>query len=153
MRPRCRRAKKGALEHARAGASHRDRPPGGGSGPVAGLRDAGLEAAEAVIRAGMLHAGAGLLGRLLASDPGYRGPRAACGNGHQAGFVAYRGKIIDTVLGPVTLARAWYHCAACGHGLAPRDADLGVAGAAPSPAPPALEHPSPPPPPLPQARP
>jgi len=81
----------------------------------------------------MLHAGAGLLGRLLASDPGYRGPRAACGNGHQAGFVAYRGKIIDTVLGPVTLARAWYHCPACGHGLAPRDAELGVAGASLSP--------------------
>jgi len=81
----------------------------------------------------MLHAGAGLLGRLLASDPGYRGPRAACGNGHQAGFVAYRGKIIDTVLGPVTLARAWYHCPACGHGLAPRDAEPGVAGASLSP--------------------
>ncbi|HEX9541975.1 MAG TPA: ISKra4 family transposase, partial [Streptosporangiaceae bacterium] len=86
-----------------------------------------------MIRAGMLHAGAGLLGRLLASDPGYRGPRAACGNGHQAGFVAYRGKIIDTVLGPVTLARAWYHCPACGHGLAPRDAEPGVAGASLSP--------------------
>ena len=86
-----------------------------------------------MIRAGMLHAGAGLLGRLLASDPGYRGPRAACGNGHQAGFVAYRGKIIDTVLGPVTLARAWYHCPDCGHGLAPRDAEPGVAGASLSP--------------------
>jgi hypothetical protein len=30
-------------------------------------------------------------------------------------------------LGPVALTRAWYHCAACGHGLAPRDAELGVA--------------------------
>jgi len=29
-----------------------------------------------------------------------------------------RGKVIDTVLGPVTLTRAWYHCAACGHGRA-----------------------------------
>ena len=35
---------------------------------------------------------------------------------------------MDTVLGPVTLRRAWYHCSACGHGLAPRDAELGVAG-------------------------
>jgi hypothetical protein len=37
------------------------------------------------------------------------------------------------VLGAVTLARAWYHCAACGHGLAPRDDDLGVVGQSMSP--------------------
>ena len=37
------------------------------------------------------------------------------------------------MLGPVTLTRAWYHCAACGHGFAPRDAGLGVAGASLSP--------------------
>jgi hypothetical protein len=74
-----------------------------------------------------------MLGRLLAADPGYRGPRVDCGRGHQAVFVSYRGKVIDTVLGPVTLTRAWYHCAACGHGLAPRDAELGAAGASMSP--------------------
>ena len=86
-----------------------------------------------MIRAGVLKLGGGMLGQLLAADPGYRGPRAGCGNGHQAGFVAYRHKVIDTVLGPVTLTRAWYHCAACGHGFAPRDAELGVAGASLSP--------------------
>jgi len=37
-----------------------------------------------VIRAGMLQAGCGMLGRLLAADPGYRGPRVPCGQGHQA---------------------------------------------------------------------
>jgi hypothetical protein len=37
------------------------------------------------------------------------------------------------VLGPVALTRAWYHCAECGHGLAPRDAELGVAGEGMSP--------------------
>src|SRR5271166_3361286 len=42
-------------------------------------------------------------------------------------------KVIDTVLGPVSLTRAWYHCAACKHGFAPRDAELGVAGASLSP--------------------
>jgi hypothetical protein len=92
-----------------------------------------LQAAEAVIRAGMLQAGAGILGELLAADPGYRGPRTGCGNGHEAGFVAYRDKVIDTVLGPVALRRAWYHCARCRHGLAPRDAELGVTGASMSP--------------------
>ena len=56
-----------------------------------------------------------------------------CGQGHEAEFVSYRDKVLDTVLGPVTLTRAWYHCAACGHGLAPRDAELGVAGRSMSP--------------------
>jgi len=86
-----------------------------------------------VIRAGMLTLGGVMLGQLLAADPGYRGPRAACGQGHEAEFVAYRDKVIDTVLGPVRLTRAWYHCAACRHGLAPRDAELGVAGGSLSP--------------------
>jgi hypothetical protein len=81
----------------------------------------------------MLAAGCGMLGQLLAADPGYRGPRVPCGRGHEAAFASYRDKVIDTVLGPVTLRRAWYHCAACGHGLAPRDAELGVAGASMSP--------------------
>jgi hypothetical protein len=75
----------------------------------------------------------GMLQRLLAADPGYRGPRVPCGRGHEAAFVSYRGKVIDTVLGPVALTRAWYHCAACGHGLAPRDAELGAAGTSMSP--------------------
>jgi hypothetical protein len=92
-----------------------------------------MKTAEAVIRAGMLRAGCGILEKLLAADPGYRGPLVPCGNGHEAGFVAYRDKDIDTVLGPVTLTRAWYHCAACRHGFAPRDAELGVAGASMSP--------------------
>jgi len=86
-----------------------------------------------VIRAGVLKLGGGMLGRLLAADPGHRGPRVPCGQGHEAEFVAYRDKVTDTVLGPVTISRAWYHCAACGHGLAPRDAELGVAGQSMSP--------------------
>jgi hypothetical protein len=81
----------------------------------------------------MLKAGCGILGQLLAADPGFRGTRVRCGNGHEAEFIAYRDKVIDTVLGPVTLTRAWYHCAACKHGFAPRDAELGVAGTSLSP--------------------
>jgi hypothetical protein len=34
----------------------------------------------------------------------------------------------DTALGPVTLRRAWYRCADCTHGFAPRDTELGVVG-------------------------
>jgi hypothetical protein len=91
---------------------------------------AGLEAAERAIRAAVLELGRAVLEPLLA---GYRGPQADCGHGHQAVFVSYRDKTIDTVPGPVTLRRAWYHCAECGHGLAPRDAGPGVAGGTMSP--------------------
>ena len=86
---------------------------------------AGLERAELAIRAAVLELGRAVLEPLLAADAGYRGPRAGCGAGHQAEFVSYRDKTIDTVLGPVTLRRAWYHCAACGHGFAPRDRRAG----------------------------
>ena len=93
----------------------------------------GIEAAERAIRAGLTRLGRGVLEDLLAADSGYRGPRAECGAGHQARFVSCRDKAAGTVLGPVTLRRAWYHCAACGHGLAPRDAELGAAGQTMSP--------------------
>ena len=94
---------------------------------------AGLEAAELAIRAAVTEVGRLVLEPLLAADTGYRGPRAGCGAGHQAEFISYREKTTDTVLGPVTLRRAWYHCAACGHGFAPKDAELGVAGETMSP--------------------
>jgi hypothetical protein len=81
----------------------------------------------------MLKLGCGVLGELLSADRGHRGPAVSCGNGHEAAFVSYRDKVIDTVLGPVTLNRAWYHCKTCKHGLAPRDAELGVAGTSLSP--------------------
>jgi hypothetical protein len=86
-----------------------------------------------VIRAGLLRLGASVLEDLLAADPGYAGPRADCGCGHQAELAGYRDKTVDTVVGPVTIRRAWYHCDQCHHGLAPRDAQLGMAGSAMSP--------------------
>jgi hypothetical protein len=86
-----------------------------------------------VIRAGLIRLGAGVLEDLLAADAGYAGPRADCGAGHQAQFTGYRDKTADTVLGPVRLRRAWYHCDQCGHGHAPRDQQLGVAGQGMSP--------------------
>ena len=93
----------------------------------------GIEAAELAIRAGLTRLGRGVLEDLLAADAGHRGPRVDCGAGHQAEFASYRDKTVDTVLGPVTVSRAWYHCQACGHGLAPRDGELGVAGETMSP--------------------
>ena len=93
----------------------------------------GLEAVELAIRTAMMRLGGRLLEDLLGLDPGHRGPRVDCGAGHQAEFASYRDKTIDTVLGPVDVRRAWYHCAACGHGLAPRDAGLGIEKASMSP--------------------
>jgi hypothetical protein len=88
---------------------------------------------ELALRAGLAQLGGGLLEGLLAADAGHRGPAVACGAGHQARFVSYRDKAVDTVLGAVSLHRAWYHCRTCRHGLAPRDAELGVTGQAMSP--------------------
>ena len=81
----------------------------------------------------MTRLGARLLEDLLALDAGYGGPAVDCGAGHQARFVSYRDKIIDTVLGPVTVRRAYYHCGQCPGGVVPRDAELGTAHASLSP--------------------
>jgi hypothetical protein len=80
-----------------------------------------------VPRAGLLRLGGSMLGRLLSAGRGYRGPRAPCGQGHEALLAGYRDKSFDTVLGLVTVTRAWYHCARCKDGPRPRDAELGIA--------------------------
>jgi hypothetical protein len=86
--------------------------------------------AEQVIRAALAGAGARLLEAVLAGgEDGYAGPQVKCGAGHQAGYAGRRPKTITTVLGPVRVARAWYHCGDCKHGFAPRDAQLGGAAA------------------------
>jgi hypothetical protein len=92
-----------------------------------------LAAVETAIRTAMTTLGAELLEGLLAADSGHRGPRIDCGAGHDAGFVGYRDKMIDTVLGPITLRRAYYHCPDCRHGLAPLDVALEVTGMSLSP--------------------
>lgn len=98
-----------------------------------GAGSEGLRGLEGAIRTAMTGLGCALLEGLLAADRGHRGTRIDCDHGHQADFVGYRGKHLDTVLGPVRLRRAWYHCGQCRAGAAPRDAELGVAGASLSP--------------------
>jgi hypothetical protein len=88
---------------------------------------------EELMRAALTSAGARLLEAVLAGEDGYAGPHAKCGSGHQAVYAGGRDKTVTTVLGPVTLRRAWYHCADCKRGQAPRDDQLGVAGASLSP--------------------
>ena len=88
---------------------------------------------ELTMRAALASAGAALLEAVLGGQDGYAGPRAECGCGAQAVYAGCREKTITTVLGPVRLKRAWYHCGQCGHGFAPRDQQLGISGGSLSP--------------------
>lgn len=95
---------------------------------VAGAAGAGLEAAEATVRDGVLAAGARLLeGALAARGPGKEGARRGCACGAAAAFEGYRPKGVQTLVGWVTIRRAYYACAGCGHGHCPLDAALGLA--------------------------
>jgi hypothetical protein len=105
------------------------------AGLAAGMLGSGaaLGVLEEAMRAALAAAGARLLEAVLEDDDGYAGPHAKCGYGHQAGYAGRRAKTITTVLGPVRLARAWYHCRECGRGFAPRDCQLAGAGTSLSP--------------------
>lgn len=78
----------------------------------------------------MHRAGAVLLERLLNSDRGgHAGQRIDCCHGHQAVFIDYRRKQVQTILGDVQLRRAYYHCADClerDGGVIPKDRELDV---------------------------
>ncbi len=75
----------------------------------------------------MHQVGGVLLERLLNADGGgYRGARIPCGAGHHATFVDSRRKTVRTVLGPVAIRRAYYHCAVCHAGVIPKDRDLDI---------------------------
>lgn len=50
-----------------------------------------------------------------------------CGRGHQAQFVGHRRKAVYTLLSPVGVRRAYYHCAACQAGMIPKDRTLNIA--------------------------
>ena len=102
-----------------------------GAGP---LDDIDFEALE---RAGR-DAALGILGRMVAhrlnADRSDTRGAVACGCGAQAVYVDRRAKTFTTALGDVTLERAWYHCAACGHGFSARDRALGLENTSLSPA-------------------
>jgi hypothetical protein len=87
---------------------------------------AALGVLEQAMRAALAAAGARMLEAVLSGADGYAGPHARCPDGHRAVYAGVRDKAISTVLGPVRLTRAWYHCAECRHGFAPRDRQLGL---------------------------
>ncbi len=52
-------------------------------------------------------------------------PTTRCACGEQAAYQRQRPAQVRTVLGPITIHRAYYHCLACRQGLAPLDRQLG----------------------------
>src|SRR6267154_2108106 len=93
-----------------------------------------LEALELAVRQQALQlAGAAVEQRLNADTSDERGSRT-CGCGQPARFAGRRTKQVHSVLGPLRLERAYYHCASCGHGYCPRDQHLGIENTSLSPA-------------------
>jgi hypothetical protein len=94
-----------------------------------------LEALETAIRHKALRIAGKAIEQWLNSD---RSDQAAgqviCRCGKQARFAGRRRKCFESVLGPIELERAYYHCADCGKGFYPRDGQLGIENTSISPA-------------------
>jgi len=65
---------------------------------------------------------AGVCGVLAAGDPA---PVQPCPCGQAARYVRHRAARVLTLLGPISVPRAYYHCPACRQGQAPLDRQLG----------------------------
>ena len=86
-----------------------------------------MEAWETAARSCALRLAARALEAHLNADRSdYTGARLDCSCGAQARYVDRRSKTIETVLGPLRLERAYYHCSACSQGFCPRDSSLGI---------------------------
>jgi hypothetical protein len=62
--------------------------------------------------------------RLNADTCDYAGPELPCACGEPAQYHGRHGKTFESVLGPLFLERAYYHCAQCQSGFCPRDRHL-----------------------------
>src|ERR1700737_3018204 len=99
------------------------------------VEDLDLEALELAVRQQALQlAGAAVEQRLNADTSDERGSRTRCACGQEARLVGRRSKQVQSVLGPLQLERAYYHCSSCGHGFCPRDGHLGIENTSLSPA-------------------
>jgi hypothetical protein len=99
------------------------------------VEDLDLEALELAVRQQVLRlAGAAIEQRLNADTTDERGSRTRCGCGQEARLVGRRSKQVHSVLGPLRLERAYYHCSWCGHGFCPRDEQLSIENTSLSPA-------------------
>jgi hypothetical protein len=79
--------------------------------------------------------GAGLLQRLIdRGRNGYQGSRIPCSCGASMRFVGHRTRSIHTLMGWITLQRAYYHCSACHRSEVPYDQASGLGSEQLSPA-------------------
>jgi hypothetical protein len=73
--------------------------------------------------------GRSMLEMFVNADGGdYRGRTIPCEKGHQYEFIEFRDKKLLTVLGPVTVTRAYYYDRECRSGYCPKDRVLDIEG-------------------------
>jgi len=94
-----------------------------------------LESLEVALRHRTLRLAARAIEQRLNADlSDGAGPRLRCRCGSPARHAGRRTKQIESILGPLRLERAYYHCSSCGHGFCPRDEHLGIENTSLSPA-------------------
>src|SRR3984893_634997 len=94
-----------------------------------------LEALELAVRQQVLQlAGKAVEQRINADLSDAQGSQLACPCGKKARYAGRRTKQVHSVLGPLRLERAYYHCSSCGHGFCPRDQQLQIENTSLSPA-------------------
>jgi hypothetical protein len=64
--------------------------------------------------------------RLNVDTSDHVGPTLPCACGQPARYAGRHDKTFESVLGPLTLSRAYYHCEPCQAGFCPRDRALGL---------------------------
>jgi len=80
------------------------------------MREAALKVARGILEA-----------KLNEDTSDYHGPASHCSCGGTAVYRGRREKSFVTVVGEITLERAYYYCHECGKGFYPRDKELGLA--------------------------
>lgn len=99
------------------------------------LEELDFEALETSARRSALQLAARLIQNHLNADHSdHSGPHLPCPCGQQARYAGRRRRRVQTVLGPMELDRAYYHCTHCSRGFSPRDRDLGIERSSVSPA-------------------
>ena len=91
------------------------------------IADLDFEAVEMAARRQALRLAARALEQRLNTDTSdHVGPQLPCSCGGSAQYHGRHGKTFESVLGPLHLQRAYYHCEQCESGFCPRDRVLGL---------------------------
>ena len=86
-----------------------------------------MEALETAGRRQALYLAAQAVQQRLNADHSDGDPsQPPCGCGRLVRYIGRRSKTFVSILGPLVLERAYFHCSECGHGFCPRDRQLGL---------------------------